>query len=234
MYVKSIGRFALERHVKQRSYLALDGTVPTKSARMYELMKHIVQAYEENDPLTRCAIHYLNPSLFPPDTISDASIRMICLIFKCSRSSLLISENPKGWISGNLKFYHGDNMIDCSNIFYPISIDLVKDCELISSEALLIIVVEKQSFFEVLRKSGFFKQVPCIILTGCGQPDVSTRVFLSRLSTELGLDVVCFMDCNPYGIKIMSVYKYGSKELAHEGYRLTTPCIRWLGLRPTT
>ena len=51
MYVKSIGRFALERHVKQRSYLALDGTVPTKSARMYELLKHIVQAYEENDPL---------------------------------------------------------------------------------------------------------------------------------------------------------------------------------------
>lgn len=39
------------------------------------------------------------------------------------------------------------------------------------------------------------------------------------------------MDFDPYGIGILSTYKYGSIRLAHENTHLTVPSIRWLGVQ---
>ena len=38
-------------------------------------------------------------------------------------------------------------------------------------------------------------------------------------------------DFDPYGISIMSTYKYGSHTLSHENEHLSIPSLRWLGIR---
>lgn len=72
-----------------------------------------------------------------------------------------------------------------------------------------------------------------------GMPDISTRAFLRKLSTViLPPNQICprifgLVDFDPYGIGILSTYKYGSVKLAHENVHLTVPSIRWLGVQST-
>ena len=41
------------------------------------------------------------------------------------------------------------------------------------------------------------------------------------------------MDSDPYGLKILSVYMSGSKNMSYDSASLTTRDIRWLGVRPS-
>jgi DNA topoisomerase VI subunit A len=38
------------------------------------------------------------------------------------------------------------------------------------------------------------------------------------------------VDADPYGLDILSVYKYGSKSMQHENDKLAATRIKWLGL----
>jgi len=71
------------------------------------------------------------------------------------------------------------------------------------------------------------------VITAKGQPDVATRMFLSRIYTELAIPVLGLVDSDPYGLKILSVYMSGSKNMSYDSASLTTPNIQWLGLRPS-
>jgi meiotic recombination protein SPO11 len=71
------------------------------------------------------------------------------------------------------------------------------------------------------------------VITAKGQPDVATRMFLSRITNELKIPVLGFVDADPYGLKILSVYMSGSKNMSYDSASLTTPDIMWLGLRPS-
>lgn len=71
------------------------------------------------------------------------------------------------------------------------------------------------------------------MITAKGQPDVATRMFLSRITTELKIPVLGLVDSDPYGLKILSVYMSGSKNMSYDSASLTTPDIKWLGLRPS-
>lgn len=74
---------------------------------------------------------------------------------------------------------------------------------------------------------------PCIVITAKGQPDVATRLFLKKLQTTLKLPVLGLVDADPYGLKILSVYMSGSKNMSYDSANLTTPDIKWLGIRPS-
>ena len=54
-------------------------------------------------------------------------------------------------------------------------------------------------------------------------------MFLSRLKQELKIPVLAFVDSDPYGLKILSVYMSGSKAMSYDSASLTTPDIKWLG-----
>jgi len=58
-------------------------------------------------------------------------------------------------------------------------------------------------------------------------------MFLSRISSELKIPVLGLVDSDPYGLKILSVYMSGSKNMSYDSSSLTTPNIFWLGLRPS-
>ena len=58
-------------------------------------------------------------------------------------------------------------------------------------------------------------------------------MFLSRITSELKIPVLGLVDSDPYGLKILSVYMSGSKNMSYDSASLTTPDIKWLGLRPS-
>jgi len=84
-----------------------------------------------------------------------------------------------------------------------------------------------------LAEDRFYNRFPCIIITAKGQPDVATRLFLSKLKRDLRIPVLALVDADPYGLKIISVYMQGSKNMAFDSANLTTPDIKWLGVRPS-
>jgi meiotic recombination protein SPO11 len=64
-----------------------------------------------------------------------------------------------------------------------------------------------------------------------GYPDIQTRQFLHLLSTRYPeLPIFALVDFDPDGIGIMSTYKHGSVNLAHES-NLAVRSIQWLGVR---
>jgi meiotic recombination protein SPO11 len=87
--------------------------------------------------------------------------------------------------------------------------------------------------FFFLQEDRFYNRYPCIVITAKGQPDVATRMFLSRITAELHIPVLGLVDSDPYGLKILSVYMSGSKNMSYDSASLTTPDIKWLGLRPS-
>ena len=58
-------------------------------------------------------------------------------------------------------------------------------------------------------------------------------MFLARITNELKIPVLGLVDSDPYGLKILSVYASGSKNMSYDSASLTTPNIQWLGLRPS-
>ena len=81
--------------------------------------------------------------------------------------------------------------------------------------------------FNPLCYSGIHHRIPCVIISGFGQPSIECRLFVKLVQKSL-LDVPIFalVDCNPYGIDIFKVYKYGSMRLAFMSRNLTVACIR--------
>jgi DNA topoisomerase VI subunit A len=45
--------------------------------------------------------------------------------------------------------------------------------------------------------------------------------------------VLALVDSDPYGLKILSVYMKGSMNMSYDSSNLTTPDIKWLGVRPS-
>ncbi|MCJ1382863.1 hypothetical protein MMC17_005976 [Xylographa soralifera] len=102
-----------------------------------------------------------------------------------------------------------------------------------------ILVIEKEATFYSLASTMFYLDASIgngILITGKGSPDISSRKFLRRLSQShnahgIPPPIFCLADFDPYGLQIVSTYKFGSKALAHENAELVVPTLRWLGLK---
>jgi meiotic recombination protein SPO11 len=112
----------------------------------------------------------------------------------------------------------------------PPFIDKITD---IVSDAEFILLVEKEAAFMRIAEDRFYNKYRCIVITAKGQPDVATRLFLSKLKRQLKIPVLGLVDSDPYGLKILSVYMSGSKNMSYDSAHLTTPDIKWLGVRPS-
>lgn len=70
------------------------------------------------------------------------------------------------------------------------------------------------------------------MITGKGYPDMATRHLVKTLSDNLpsSVPIMALVDGDAFGIDILSVYKYGSRALQHENFKLAAERIKWLGL----
>ena len=156
---------------------------------------------------------FTDVNLFQDQKNSDAVLDDIATTVGCTRSSLNVVASDKGVVVGRIQFKEAGDEIDCTKQgiggkAIPPHIDQVTD---IRSDAKFIIVVEKDAAFMRLAEDRFYKDYPCIVITGKGQPDVATRLFLKRVSETLRIPVLGLVVSDPSGLKIISVYMQGSR-----------------------
>ena len=163
---------------------------------------------------------------------SNSVIQDIEVAVNLLREHMGIMHDAKGKIVGNMVIRSKGYEIDLSRMgsgAYAIPPNVDK-LEIVSVDAEYVLVVEKDAIFERLNEEEFWKKNRCILVTGKGQPDRSTRRMVRRLWEEFNLPVYVLTDADSYGFYIYSVYRSGSISLSYESERLATPGARFLGV----
>ncbi|XXG46515.1 hypothetical protein AAC387_Pa02g1338 [Persea americana] len=190
---------------------------------------------QENKHLSKRDIYYIHPSVFSEQQVVDQAINDICILLKCSRHNLNVVSVGKGLVMGWLRFLQAGRKFDCMrspSTGHPIPMH-VEEVEDVMCVAKYILVVEKETVFQRLANDKFCEKNHCIVITGRGYPDVSTRRFLRLLVEKLCLPAYCLVDCDPYGFDILTTYRFGSMNMAFDAKLLRVPEIRWLGVFPS-
>ncbi|GAA0170283.1 endodeoxyribonuclease [Lithospermum erythrorhizon] len=208
-------------------------------ARRFDILLRVLlivqQLLQENRHASKRDIYYMHPSVFKDQSVVDHAINGISILLECSRHHLHVVSVGNGLVMGWLRFSEAGRIFDCissPNTAQPIPVN-VEDVKDLITVAQYILVVEKESVFQRLSNDQFCKTNRCIVMTGRGYPDVSTRRFLHLLVGKLHLPVYCLVDCDPYGFDILSIYRFGSLQMAYDAKFLRVPEIRWLGAFPS-
>ncbi|GAB2230426.1 hypothetical protein Drorol1_Dr00014691 [Drosera rotundifolia] len=198
---------------------------------LLKVLAIVQQLLQENRHASKRDIYYMYPSVFTEQSIVDRAINEICIILECSRHNLNVVSVAKGLVMGWIRFSEVGNRFDCisnPNSPHPVPVR-VEDVSDIFTIAQYILIVEKESVFQRLANDHFCSANHCIVITGRGYPDISTRRFLRVLVEKLNIPVYCLVDCDPYGFDILTTYRFGSMQMAYDAKYLQLPEICWLG-----
>ncbi|KAH9775353.1 Meiotic recombination protein SPO11-2 [Citrus sinensis] len=89
----------------------------------------------------------------------------------------------------------------------------------------------QHAIFQRLTEDFVFNQIPSILITAKGYPDIATRFLLHRLNRAFpDLPILALVDWNPAGLAILCTFKFGSIGMGMEAYRYACN-VKWLGLR---
>jgi meiotic recombination protein SPO11 len=233
MYVEELDRIVLKDKVSQRVF-ANTATV-RKTAITTRVLGIVWELCRKGIHITKRDMFYTDVKLFKSQVESDDVLNDVACLLGCTRTSLSVVGSEKGCVIGCVSFREDGDLIDCMRMgvggkAIPPYIDRISE---IKSTALFVLLVEKDAAFMRLAEDRFYRKYPCIIITAKGQPDVATRLFLKKLRTVLNIPILGLVDSDPYGLKILSVYMSGSKNMSYDSANLTTPDIKWLGVWPS-
>jgi DNA topoisomerase-6 subunit A len=164
---------------------------------------------------------------------SDDAIKAVELLTGIPREVFSVTSKPKGMISGPIKLRVGGDIIDCNlgsrstSQLIPTNIG---DVQIEDVKADFVMVVEKDTVLNNIRKSGFIQKYNAILMTGSGEPDRATRMMVKILNESWKRPVVVFADADPWGLGIALRYKIGSESLSYDSDRLVTPDAQVLGM----
>jgi DNA topoisomerase-6 subunit A len=164
---------------------------------------------------------------------SDDAIKAVELLTGTPREEFSITSKPKGMISGPITLNVGGDLIDCnlgSRATSQLIPTNISDVEIIDVKADFVMVVEKDTVLNNIRKSGFIQKYNAILLTGSGEPDRATRMMVKKLNEKWKKPVVIFADADPWGLGIALRYKIGSESLSYDSERLVAPNAKVLGM----
>lgn len=233
LYVPELDRMVLKDRVAEREFAS------KKNARKSAITTRVLQLVHELSikkiHVTKRDLFYTDVKLFQKQAETDDILDDLACMIGCTRTSLNVVASEKGVVVGCMSFRSGGDLIDCRRMglggaAIPPYIDRVTHIE---GDAKFILLVEKDAAFMRLAEDRFYNQYPCIIITAKGQPDVATRLFLKKCVETLKIPVLGLFDADPYGLKILSVYMSGSKNMSYDSASLCTPDIKWLGVRPS-
>lgn len=233
LYVEELDRIVLKDKTSVRAF-ANTATV-RKTAITTRIMGLVWELCKKGIHTTKRDLYYTDVKLFKTQTESDEVLNDVACMVGCTRTSLSVVASEKGIVIGRVRFREAGDLIDCTRMgvggkAIPPYIERITDIE---SDAEFILLVEKDAAFMRLAEDRFYNKYACIIITAKGQPDVATRLFLKKLKTTLKVPILGLVDSDPYGLKILSVYMSGSKNMSYDSANLTTPDIKWLGIRPS-
>ena len=230
-YIEELDRIVLGDKISKRLFLNTSHVRKTAiTTRVIELVHEVLS---KRIHITKRDLFYTDVKLFKDQGESDAVLDDVACMAGCTRTSLHIIASDKGLVVGRIQYREAGDLIDCTRMgiggkAIPPYIDRITD---IQSDAEFIILVEKEAVYLRLAEDRFYEKFPCIIITGKGQPDVATRLFLRKVRDEVKIPVLALVDSDPYGLKILSVYCSGSKQMSYDSNHLTTADIKWLGVR---
>jgi DNA topoisomerase VI subunit A len=164
---------------------------------------------------------------------SDDAIKALELLTGVPREEFSVTSKPKGMISGPITLRVGGDTIDCnlgSRATSQLIPTNISDVEIINVKANCVMVVEKDTVLNNIRKSGFIQKYNAILMTGSGEPDRATRMMVRTLNEKWKKPVVIFADADPWGLGIALRYKIGSESLSYDSDRLVTPNAKVLGM----
>ncbi|PSS11368.1 Meiotic recombination protein like [Actinidia chinensis var. chinensis] len=208
--------------------------------RVWKVMEMCYQVLVQEKRLTQRELFYKllcdSPEYFTSQLQVNRTIQDVVALLRCSRFSLGIMASSRGAIAGRLFLQEpGQEVVDCSacgSSGYAISGDLnLLEKLVMKTDAHYIIVVEKHAIFQRLAEDCLYNQIPSILITAKGYPDIATRFLLHRISrTFPDLPIFGLVDWNPAGLAILCTFKYGSIGMGLEAYRYACN-VKWLGLR---
>ncbi len=164
---------------------------------------------------------------------SDDAIKAVELITGIPREEFSVTSKPKGMISGPITLSVGGDIIDCnlgSRATSQLIPTNISDVEIVDVKADFVMVVEKDTVLNNIRKSGFIQKYNAILMTGSGEPDRATRIMVKKLNEKWKKPVVIFADADPWGLGIALRYKIGSESLSYDSERLVAPNAKVLGM----
>ncbi|RCH91639.1 endodeoxyribonuclease, partial [Rhizopus stolonifer] len=171
--------------------------------------------------------------------------------YNVPRSSLNVTAASKGLIFGPVKIIlKNGKALDCmsfssqedTNSFSRFSdeqgtlIPPISQVAEIQSKAKCMIIIEKEATFRYLVSIGFCRslqlQQDCILVTGKGYPDLSTRQLVKYFSTHFSTKpILALMDNDPHGLDIYATYKWGARAMAFDVLNLAVNNLELIGLR---
>lgn len=208
--------------------------------RVWKVMEECYQILVLEKRVTQRELFYRllcsSPEYFKSQLQVNGTIQDVVSLLRCSRFSLGIMASSRGVLAGRLLLQEpNQDAVDCSECGssgYAISGDLnLLEKLQMKTDARYIIVVEKHAIFQRLAEDRLFNQIPCILITAKGYPDIATRFLLHRMSRCFPeLPIFGLVDWNPAGLAILCTFKFGSIGMGLEAYRYACN-VKWLGVR---
>lgn len=166
---------------------------------------------------------------------SDPILEDLEVALGALREELHVFAENRGAMVGNITLVDKGDRIDCRRMGsggYALPSIVEPDViQFERCEAKFVLHVEKGTVWNRFNEDRFWEKNNCVLTHGAGQPPRGCRRLLQRLNQELGLPIICVLDCDPWGHYIYSVIKQGSISLAFESTRLAIPQAKFLGIR---
>eukprot|EP00053_Salpingoeca_punica_P009930 m.89348 g.89348 ORF g.89348 m.89348 type:complete len:416 (+) comp15222_c0_seq1:51-1298(+) len=232
-YIAALDRIVLKSATKVRVFANISSV--RKAAIMTRVLELIHQVVRKGIHITKRDLFYTDVKLFEKQNESDGVLDDVACMIGCTRTSLNVVASDKGVVIGRITYEEDGDFIDCTKMgvggkAIPSLVNKIKN---VKGDAKFVLLVEKDAAFMRLAEDRFYNQYPCVIITGKGQPDVATRLFLKMIKTSLKIPILGLFDSDPHGLKILSVYMSSSKNMSYDSSSLATSDIKWLGVRPS-
>ncbi|VAI87916.1 unnamed protein product [Triticum turgidum subsp. durum] len=159
--------------------------------RVWKVMEMCYKILGDGKLVTQRELFYKllsdSPKYFSCQRHVNQTIQDVVSLLRCTRQSLGIMASSRGALIGRLMLHEAEEEhIDCSILGpsgHAITGDLNQLSRLnLSSDARYLILVEKDAIFQRLAEDRLYNQLPCILITAKGYPDIATRFILHRLS----------------------------------------------------
>ena len=212
----------------------LSGPGLEKLVQILELLRNLVLS---NRRTTKRDIFYQMFVSCSSQQEVDRLLAVVVAVLQVPRLLLGVMATSKGAVVGDLRYTNSEGVVvDCSLAIGGDAIpqDVTSITHIVTS-ARFILVVEKDAVFQRLLEDGIFSGcLPSLIMvTGKGVPDLATRQLIYLLSSKFLLPVLILTDCDPYGLEIFLMYKYGSLAMSWAAEPLAVTTSVWLGLLPS-
>ncbi|KAL6349498.1 hypothetical protein AAG906_034155 [Vitis piasezkii] len=208
--------------------------------RVWKVVEMCFQILVQEKRVTQRELFYKllcsSPQYFTCQLQVNRTIQDVVALLRCSRYSLGIMASSRGAVTGRLLLQEpNQETVDCSacgSSGHAITGDMnLLERMVMKTDARYIIVVEKHAIFQRLAEDRVFNQIPSILITAKGYPDIATRFLLYRMSRAFpDLPILALVDWNPAGLAILCTFKFGSIGMGLEAYRYACN-VKWLGLR---